>query len=97
MPLEIGVLLVTTKDYMSYTFHIDPGHGWLEVSKEELSLFNIADKISSYSYKLGSKVFLEEDCDAGLFINALENKGIKFTYTTINSNSDSIIRTYKRY
>ena len=82
---------------MSYTFHTDPGHGWLEVSKEELSLFNIADKISSYSYKLGSKVFLEEDCDAGLFINALENKGIKFTYTTINSNSDSIIRTYKRY
>lgn len=82
---------------MSYTFHTDPGHGWLEVSKEELSLFNIADKISSYSYKLGSKVFLEEDCDAGLFINALENKGIKFTYTTINTNSDSIIRTYKRY
>lgn len=82
---------------MTYTFHTDPGHGWLEVSKEELSIFNIADKISSYSYKLGSKVFLEEDCDAGLFINALENKGIKFTYTTINSNSDSIIRTYKRY
>jgi hypothetical protein len=82
---------------MSYVFHTDPGHGWLEVSKDELSLFNIADKISSYSYKLGNKVFLEEDCDAGLFINALENKGIKFTYTTINSNTDSIVRTYKRY
>ena len=82
---------------MSYVFHTDPGHGWLEVDKDELSLFNIADKISSYSYKLGNKVFLEEDCDAGLFINALENKGIKFTYTTINSNTDSIVRTYKRY
>jgi hypothetical protein len=82
---------------MSYVFHTDPSHGWLEVDKDELSLFNIADKISSYSYKLGNKVFLEEDCDAGLFINALENKGIKFTYTTINSNTDSIVRTYKRY
>jgi len=82
---------------MSYVFHTDPGHGWLEVDKDELSLFNIADKISSYSYKLGNKVFLEEDCDTGLFINALENKGIKFTYTTINSNTDSIVRTYKRY
>lgn len=82
---------------MSYVFHTDPGHGWLEVDKDELSLFNIADKISSYSYKLGNKVFLEEDCDAGLFINALENRGIKFTYTTINSNTDSIVRTYKRY
>jgi len=82
---------------MSYVFHTDPGHGWLEVDKDELTLFNIADKISSYSYKLGNKVFLEEDCDAGLFIDALENKGIKFTYTTINSNTDSIVRTYKRY
>ena len=82
---------------MSYVFHTDPSHGWLEVDKDELSLFNIADKISSYSYKLGNKVFLEEDCDAGLFINALENKGIKFTYTTISSNTDSIVRTYKRY
>jgi hypothetical protein len=82
---------------MSYVFHTDPSHGWLEVDKDELSLLNIADKISSYSYKLGNKVFLEEDCDAGLFINALENKGIKFTYTIINSNTGSIVRTYKRY
>ena len=82
---------------MVYIFHTDAGHGWLEVHKDELKLFGIADKISNYSYKRGDKVYLEEDCDAGLFINALENKGIKFTYTTINVDGDSEIRTFKRY
>lgn len=82
---------------MEYIFHTDAGHGWLEVHKDELELFGIANEVSSYSYKQGNKVYLEEDCDAGLFINALENKGIKFSYRTINVDGDSVIRTFKRY
>lgn len=82
---------------MEYTFHSDAGHGWLEVHKDELDLFGIADKVSSYSYVRGDKVYLEEDCDAALFINAVENKGIKFSYHTFNVNGDSVIRTFKRY
>lgn len=82
------------KEYILYT---DAGHGWFEVDKDELELFGIADEVSSYSYKQGNKVYLEEDCDAGLFINALENKGIKFSYRTINVNGDSVIRTFERY
>lgn len=80
-----------------YIFHTDAGHGWLEVDKDELELFGIADKVSSYSYKQGNKVYLEEDCDAGLLINALENKGLSFSYRTINVNGDSVIRTFERY
>ncbi len=45
---------------MEYTFHSDAGHGWLEVHKDELELFGIADKVSSYSYVSGDKVYLEE-------------------------------------
>lgn len=81
----------------TYNFYVDPGHGWLEVSRSELAMLHIDDSISPYSYQTGDRVFLEEDCDAPLFINALENLGIKFTYNTITSNTDSSIRLLKRY
>jgi len=81
----------------TYNFHSDPGHGWLEVSREELAMLHIDDAISAYSYQRGDKVYLEEDCDAGLFVNALENLGVKFTFTSVTSNNDSPIRMMRRY
>jgi hypothetical protein len=81
----------------TYNYYSDPGHGWLEVSREELAMLHIDDVISSYSYQTGDRVFLEEDCDAELFINALENMGIKFTFNHIPSNSESSIRMLERY
>lgn len=53
-----------------YRFHIDPGHGWLEVTVNELEMLGLTGKISVYSYRKGNAVFLEEDCDAPLFIEA---------------------------
>ena len=81
----------------TYTFHNDPGHGWLEVGRDELTMLHIDDQISSYSYQTGNKVYLEEDCDASVFINALENLGVKFTFTSVTSNNDSPIRMMRRY
>lgn len=81
----------------TYRFYTDPGHGWLKVSRDELELLHIEDQISEYSYQLGNNVYLEEDCDAGIFINALENMGVKVEYTTINTNNDSPIRLLQRY
>ncbi len=81
----------------TYNFYSDPGHGWLEVSREELAMLHIDDAISQYSYQSGDKIYLEEDCDASLFIDALENIGIKFTFNSITSNNDSPIRMLKRY
>jgi len=80
----------------TYTFHNDPGHGWLEVGRDELAMLHIDDQISSYSYQTGDKVYLEEDCDASVFINALENLGVKFTFTSVTSNNDSPIRMMRR-
>jgi hypothetical protein len=54
-------------------WHIDGGHGWLEVSKAKLTKLGIAHKISGYSYEKGTKAYLEEDCDAGLFFEAYFN------------------------
>ena len=52
----------------------DPGHGWLEVKTKNVLkiLGDDVRNISRYSYLSpdGSYSYLEEDCDAGVFINA---------------------------
>jgi len=56
-----------------HKFWNDPGHGWLEVQRRDLILLKIANKISGYSYSNpdGKSVYLEEDCDASKYIEAL--------------------------
>jgi len=76
-----------------YEFHYDAGHGWLKVSKQELINLSIENKISSFSYMHRDDVYLEEDCDAGIFEKAKEGMQI----TEINDGDDSIIRTYDYY
>ena len=46
------------------TFHTDPGHGWLEVSRADLDALAIADR-----------VYLEEDLDASLYLEAARAAG----------------------
>lgn len=57
-----------------FTFHTDPGHGWLEVPQRLLGELEINNKVSTYSYQRGMTVYLEEDCDAILFVGAFEKK-----------------------
>jgi len=79
-----------------YIFHCDPGHAWLAVKRKELIRLNILDKISGYSYEKGETVYLEEDCDAAIFLNAKaeagEDVGIKDSY-----HEDSPIRNYNNF
>ena len=78
------------------TFYADPAHGWLEVSLADIHDFGIGDRISRYSYIKGDRVFLEEDCDAGLFLDSAKNQGwtinIKETYQ-----ENTPIRNYASY
>jgi len=57
-----------------FTFAHDAGHGWLRVPHAMLMQLKIEWAISEYSYveatPLGDVYWLEEDCDAGLFIEA---------------------------
>lgn len=76
-----------------HTFYTDPGHGWLAVPLSELERLGIADKISTYSYMSGDVAYLEEDCDAPLFIKAA---GIT-EFREVNTDNESIIRSYRRY
>ena len=59
---------------MTFTFHSDAGHGWVEVPMAVLKELEIADKITSYSYLRDKTAYLEEDCDAGTFLKAYAAK-----------------------
>jgi hypothetical protein len=77
--------------------HSDSMHGWVEADRKLLKRLKIADKISKYSYQLDSKVFLEEDCDANLLINALEQQGKAVILIKLDHGASANIRRYQRY
>ena len=59
-----------------FIFHDDASHGWLEVSYKDITDLNIQNKITECSYinRTTEKIYLEEDCDYTLFINAFKHK-----------------------
>lgn len=80
-----------------YTFHVDPGHGWLEVTRAELERLNIASKITAYSYQRGPLVYLEEDCDFSTFYQAKQARGESVPYEHRHHADDAPMRGYSHY
>ena len=57
------------------TWFSDPGHAWLKVNKQTLEDFELTPQhFSRHSYTDGVDLYLEEDCDAGIFIRAVGDK-----------------------
>jgi len=57
-------------------YHVDPGHGWLEVTPEQLldvGLNRSSFSTSSYVSHNGC-MYLEHDCDADKFMAAVKAK-----------------------
>ena len=83
----------------NYVFITDPGHGWLEVPLAEIRFLGIADKISAYSYQKGDMAYLEEDCDASVFLEAKEAAGQHVPRDCIIHTYDenTPIRNYRRF
>lgn len=85
------------------TFYSDPGHGWLCVNYAELEELGIQDKISPWSYRQNGKivgndlVYLEEDCDAGVYINAVNKLGYTVEFVQKRTDQESPIRSYDPY
>ena len=79
------------------TFHTDPAHGWLEVPRADLDALDIAHKISRYSYEKGARVYLEEDCDAALYMDAAKAKGWTLNMTELFAPDDSPVRDFPHY
>lgn len=60
------------------TFILDPGHGWLGAPMHLVEELDIKDCFSSCSYfEKRGMAWLEEDCDAGIFVMEAEKAGIK--------------------
>ncbi len=55
---------------MAHNYHIDCGHGWIEVPFSQIIELGIEHKISRYSYREEDMCYLEEDCDASLWYEA---------------------------
>ena len=54
------------------TWFVDPGHEWLRVSLETLEDFGLVPSdFSMFSYTDRENLYLEGDCDAGIFIRAV--------------------------
>jgi lipocalin len=79
------------------TFHTDPAHGWLEVTRADLIALDIENKISRYSYEKGSKVYLEEDCDQMTYLRAASAAGWDVKTKDARTDSESFIRFMNPY
>lgn len=84
----------------SYVFYVDPGHGWLAVTRSDLTTLGLSARdftSCSYVSEDGQRVYLEEDCDAGKFIDAYRaHAGESPKITEKHVNSDSFIRRLPR-
>ena len=81
---------------ITLNFHNDGGHGWLECNRELINSAGIAADISKYSYQRGNDVYLEEDCDMPLLLNALRKRSIGVVVNDMYQD-ESPVRNYARY
>lgn len=79
-----------------YTFHSDSGHGWLQVPVKDVIESGI--EVSDYSYRLNDTAYLEEDSDAGKFLNWCEKHGdFNLIVVDLYTEGRSWIRELPRY
>ena len=62
---------INTLKRTEHIFYNDPGHAWMEVKYSDIVMLGINKEISGYSYRSGDLVYLEEDRDAGIYLNAI--------------------------
>ena len=81
-----------------FAFHHDDGHGWLQVPERLLKELGIEHWISGFSYKKDDQVWLEEDMDASLFIEAFKSeKGEMPDWHDYFEDGESRIRSFDPY
>ncbi len=75
----------------------DCGHGWLSVKKKELIDLGIANKITRWSYMKGNSVYLEEDCDMGVYLMAQHKRGVCIKVIHGKTHQTSPVRSYHSF
>lgn len=72
----------------------DPGHSWGKVSIKTIERLGLINDISGFSYIRGEFVYLEEDRDLPLVVNALINEGHTVKFVEKHTDRESRIRRY---
>jgi hypothetical protein len=82
---------------MKLHFTADPGHGWLHVKRAvALDVMGIDFvRLSSCSYQRGKTLYLEEDCDALLFMNCARARGLEIDVVYNHTDRSAPIRSYE--
>ena len=76
----------------------DPGHGWVRVPKTELAKAGCEADISRHSFQKGNNIFLEQDCDLQVFVDARRSQGLETKLRPyVNKSRTSRIRNYTSY
>lgn len=70
----------------------DSAHGWLEVPKQLIAQLRIATRISRFSYVNRNYVYLEEDCDMTLFMDAMRRMNYDFRISETYCDGDCFVR-----
>jgi hypothetical protein len=81
---------------LNLNFYHDAGHGWLAVPHGIIRELKITD-ISACSYRDHRYAYLEEDRDAGIFVQACKDHNIEFGVTEVSHGSYSRIRDMNHY
>ena len=78
-------------------FHADPSHGWLAAPIDEIREAGLC--ISNYSYinRDTGTAYLEEDCDAMVFINYLKKNNVEFAVKETHIDYTHPIRRMERW
>lgn len=83
--------MITPTDLKFLHWYNDPGHGWLGVPTRLLRESGVANEISTCSYLSNATrvAYLEEDCDAPKFLQAIGmsfERAMDIPATTYDSN-----------
>ena len=83
--------------HLIFDFHEDGGHAWLKVSKKLFNKTNASiEHISHFSYEDNNNYYLEQDCDATMYLNNLKEQGIKYSFIVVDDGDYSPIRNLPR-
>ena len=75
----------------------DSGHEWLGVKKSDCVELGITHQITQCSYHKGNYAYLEGDCDAAIFYDAVEKSGGKIELEAESyTDGDGPVRKYPR-
>lgn len=85
----------TALPFTVFAVFCDPGHAWLKVRRDLVRSLGVEP--SRFSYQRGDWLYLEEDCDAGAFLRAFEERygETRLVYKYVNR--ESRVRSYQHF